>query len=75
MTWTALTRTWPQTLERLQRRFPHLDRGALAQRTDKEVVTAHIAERHDLTQSEAREALDDWLMFQSLETRQEQLAG
>lgn len=76
MNWHDITRNWLQSLDRLQTRFPNIDGAALAaQRPDMAWVIRHIAERHDLTQFEADQELDDWLFAESLAQQIDRLAG
>jgi hypothetical protein len=67
MTWTEITENWHVTLDRLERRFPCLNRDTLAQPPETmHGLTHHIADSHDLTPLEAGEALADWVFVETL---------
>ena len=70
MTWTDITANWHTTVQRLEARFPRLNRDALSQPPECiSSLTRHLADTHDLTALEAREELADWLFVESLARR------
>lgn len=67
MTWHDLSANWSAVLERLRARFPRLDPAALGEPPrDSRVLTAHLAQAHDLTLEEAREELQDFMSVEDL---------
>lgn len=66
MSWTTALTHWPQLLEQLAGDFPQLDLDALKRfRGDRANMERYLADAHDLTASEARQTLDDWLAFRA----------
>ena len=52
---------------RIQSRFPNLEDSAMPfLKTDRQRFEAYLADRHDLTLTEAREELDDFLFVEQL---------
>lgn len=67
MDWNDISANWNQSLKRLKSRFPRIDESTLARKPVKpEVLAAHLAHQHDLTELEAAEELRDWAYLQSL---------
>lgn len=67
MTWSDLTTNWAEWTQRIKQRFPNLDDGAMPfAKTNRERFEAYLADTHDLTLSEAREELDDFLFVEQL---------
>lgn len=76
MDWHELSANWEHLVSRLQRRFPRLDRTSLSEPPrDSRELTHHIAEMHELTVTEARDALQDFLEIEGLARRATVLAG
>lgn len=64
MPWTHVLASWPDLLDHLAADFKHLELAALRRfRGDRHKMEVYLAETHDLTLSEARETLDDWLTY------------
>ncbi len=67
MTWTDLTADWGVWYRRMKTRFPHLDDSAMdIGRQDRARFEAHLAQVHNLSPTEAREEIDDFLYIESL---------
>lgn len=67
MTWSDLTSNWSELRARITSRFPNLDDAAIPfAKTDRQRFEAYIADTHDLTLSEAREELNDFLFVEQL---------
>lgn len=67
MTWSDLTQNWSDWIARFQDRFPNLDAAAMPfAKTNRERFEAYLADTHDLTLTEAREELDDFLFIEQL---------
>lgn len=65
MTWIPPSPDWPNLIDRLCARFPHMDGAALSRfRGDRAHLVMYLAETHDLTPREAAQALDEWLMVE-----------
>ena len=64
MTLMPPDRQWPDAIETLIRRFPHLPREVVeTSRGAPERLVRCLAERHELTPTEAEEALADCFLF------------
>ena len=64
MSWTLALANWPELLAQLCTRFRHLDHSALIRfRGNRAKMNLYLAETHDLTITEAAQALDDWLAY------------
>lgn len=62
MSWNHLIANWTDMMHRLSASFPHMDLNALQRfRGDRVKLEHYLAETHDLTLSEARETIEDWL--------------
>ncbi|WP_224814889.1 hypothetical protein [Hasllibacter sp. MH4015] len=62
MKWNDVTANWPSVFASLKARFPYLtDDILIAADGQRRALEVAIANEHDLSHSEAREALDDWL--------------
>ncbi len=67
MTWTNATDDWAAWFGRLKSRFPYLDDCAVPfAKRDRARFEAYLAETHNLTLTEAREEIDDFLFIESL---------
>lgn len=67
LTWTDLTQDWASSFARAKRRFPNLDYGDMPfLKLDRGRFEAYLAARHNLTLSEAREELEDFLYVETL---------
>ena len=67
MTWSDLIKNWSLSFSRIQERCPNLDDSAMPfVKSDRARFEAYLADRHDLTLSEAREELDDFLYVEAL---------
>lgn len=74
MNWTDLTANWGNSIRLLKSRFPHIDEKVVQDAAqDPDSVIAHLARQHDLTDSEAREELQDWAFVQSLARQSSEL--
>ncbi|SLN16489.1 hypothetical protein [Pseudooctadecabacter jejudonensis] len=66
MSWTTALTHWPQLLEQLAADFPQLEAAALKRfRGDRDKMEIYLADAHHLTRAEARETLNDWLMYRA----------
>lgn len=66
MSWTTALTHWPLLLEKLAADFSHLDLAALKRfRGDRVKMEHYLADAQDLTLTEARTTLDDWLMYRA----------
>lgn len=76
MNWHELSANWDNMVSRLEGRFPRIDRSQLAGRPrDSRALARHIADSHELTVTEAREALQDFIEIESLARRATELAS
>jgi len=67
MTWSDVTQNRSEWFVRLKHRFPNIDDGAMPfAKVNRERFEAYIADRHDITLSEAREELHDFLFVEQL---------
>ena len=67
MTWSEIATSWAQWCRRFRGQAPDPDDGALTvEGGDRALFEAHLAQAHDLTRDEAREALDDFRLLQEL---------
>lgn len=67
MPWTHVLASWPNLLDHLAADFKYLERAALHRfRGDRDKMEVYLAETHDLTPTEARETLDDWLTYKGV---------
>ncbi len=67
MDWNDISTNWTDSLKRLKSRFPRIDERKLGQKPVRpDVLAAHLAHQHDLTELEAVEELRDWAFVQSL---------
>ncbi|MGP6088358.1 hypothetical protein [Antarctobacter jejuensis] len=74
MDWHELSANWDNMVSRLEGHFPRIDRSRLAERPrDSRALTHHIADMHELTVSEAREALQDFIEIEGLARRATEL--
>ncbi|SFQ20908.1 hypothetical protein [Tranquillimonas alkanivorans] len=63
MQWQTVQQNWPAFLERIEQRWPMTDEDDLLEvdgRRDRFVD--YLSKVHDLTQNEANEQIDAWLM-------------
>jgi len=64
MPWAHVLASWPNLIEHLCDDFRHLELSAMRRfRGDRTKMETYLAETHDLTRSEAAEALDNWLTY------------
>lgn len=64
MSWTQVLANWPLLLEHLCDDFRHLELTALRRfRGDQEKLVLYLAQTHDLTVLEARDTLENWLIY------------
>ncbi len=62
MKWSEVTSNWPSVFASLKARFPYLtDDILLAADGQRRALELAIANEHDLSKAEAREAVDEWL--------------
>ncbi|WP_174838429.1 MULTISPECIES: hypothetical protein [unclassified Ruegeria] len=67
MNWTDLTQDWDASFARAKRRFPNLcDKDMARAPKDRSKFEAYLAERHQLTITEAHEELEDFLYTEAL---------
>lgn len=67
MNWTDMTADWATWYRRLQIRFPKLDDAAMPfSKLDRDRFEAYLADVQNLTLTEAREEIEDFLYIQSL---------
>lgn len=67
MTWSELTNNWSSALTRLQFRFPNADKKTVATLpSSRKVLARYLAEQNDLTEFEADQQLQDWLLVENL---------
>ena len=67
MQWSDLTCNWAAAYATLQQHFPQLEDSAMPfVKQDRNRFAAYLATRHALTHSEAIEAIDDFLLVQTL---------
>lgn len=65
--WNDITRNWKSFTDAISSRYPEVDPNALRMiRGDKGRLVEHLAERHDLTRTEADEELETFVMVQML---------
>ncbi len=73
MTWMDFTSNWAASAAQLKSRFPLFDEKMIPDDPGAEIVAAHLAHQHDLTQAEAEEEIQDWLFVQALARRATEL--
>lgn len=62
-----MTRDWAVWYKRLQARFPHLEDGAMScARPDRQRFESYLAKTHNLSLTEAREEIDDFIFVEAL---------
>ncbi|MEQ8341731.1 MAG: hypothetical protein RID15_05220 [Marinovum algicola] len=67
MDWNDISTNWTDSFKRLKSRFPRIDEQKLGDEpVRRDVLAAHLAHQHDLTELEAEEELRDWAYVQSL---------
>lgn len=67
MTWADLTCDWPRAYTHLKVYFRNLDEADMAYaKTDRDRFAAYLASSHNLTRAEAQEAIDDFLLIQTI---------
>ena len=63
MDWHTVERNWPAFVERIEQRWPKTDeRDLMDIDGDRSRFTTYLAKVHDLTQNEASEEIETWLM-------------
>ena len=76
MDWHELSANWDTMMLRLKRRFPGIDQSRFTQPPrDSAALTRHLADMHELTVAEARDALQDFMRVESLARRASELAS
>lgn len=66
MPWTTAFSHWPRLGPLLCYDFPHLDPAAIRRfRGNLTALVEYLANTHDLTAAEARDALQDWLAYRT----------
>lgn len=78
MTWADMTCDWAVWYGKLQTRFPYLDDDAMPfAKVDRCGFEAYLAETHNLSLTEAREEIDDFLFVETLilETKDDHVAA
>ncbi|WP_227362656.1 hypothetical protein [Sedimentitalea arenosa] len=67
MIWTDLTQDWAYWYRALQERFPNLEESAMPfAKIDRSRFEAYLAQRHNLSLTEAHEEVEDFLYVQGL---------
>jgi len=67
LTWDDIRDNWHHAVDDLKTRFPLVDHGEIATPPDSlHSLTRHVAEKHDLTATEAVEEISDWMFVVSL---------
>lgn len=67
MTWADLTSSGELWFTRMKARFPHIEDSAIEiARADRACFEAYLARVHNITTTEAREEIEDFLFFESL---------
>ena len=73
MYWSDLTQNWPLWFSRFKAQFPNLDDASMPfLKLDRNRFEAHLAETHDMTLNEAREAVNGFLYIETLARAQGQ---
>lgn len=68
LTWSDLTKDWNNGFHKLQSRFPHLEEQAMAfAKQERSRFEPYLAISHDLTLTEAREEMTDFLFIEGLQ--------
>ena len=63
MKWQTVERNWPAFVERIEQRWPRTDQDNLLQIDgDRRSFASYLARVNELTQVEANEAIEDWLV-------------
>ncbi len=72
MHWSDLTQNWSLWFTRFKSQFPNLDDASMPfLKLDRARFEAHLAETHDMTLNEAREAVEGFLYIETLASRRE----
>ena len=67
MTWTELTLDWTVLIERMKCRFPRIDDSAMSLcHQDRTRFELYLARLHNITQTEVREEIEDFLYVETL---------
>lgn len=67
MHWSDMTQNWSVWFSRFKTQFPNLDEASMPfLKLDRGRFEAHLAETHDMTVHEAREAVDGFLYIETL---------
>lgn len=67
LNWDDIRNNWHHAVSDLKTRFPLVEQANIETPPDSlATLTSHIAERHDLTASEAIEEVKDWMFVVSL---------
>lgn len=72
MYWSDLTQNWSLWFSRFKAQFPNLDDASMPfLKLDRNRFEAHLAETHDMTLNEAREAVNGFLYIETLARAQD----
>ncbi len=64
MSWDSVLENWLSLIDSLCSDFPHLDMEAVRRfRGDQSKLITYLADTHELTACEAKDALIDWMAF------------
>lgn len=64
MSWDSVLENWMSLIDCLCKDFPHLDVAAVRRfRGDQVKLVGYLADTHELTMTEAQDALLDWMTF------------
>ena len=67
MNWSDITDDWPLWSQRIRNRFPCLEPGAMKRsRHNRAAFEAYLARAHNLSLTEAREEIEDFLYLEAL---------
>ena len=67
MTWSDLTADWAMWFQRMKTRFPNLDDSAMPfVKQDRGRFEAYLADTHNLSMTEAREEVEDFMYVEAL---------
>ncbi len=62
MPWRDVYSIWPDLIDQFCNDFPYLEKAALTRfRGDRNKLITYLADTHELTLTEAQDALSDWI--------------
>lgn len=65
--WRDVQMAWTDAVNQIKQRWPETDATYLTGiKGDRHLFVGHLADRHDLTLTEAAEAVQDWLWERAL---------